>query len=349
MIARMPLEHLGPEVLPGTPEYEWVSSVVAAVERRTGRTSRWNRQIYEEASGFQGGKAVADGPLLLSRVDILDPAMRAYNSTDPLTPDQIVAARRAVYGVVHEAVHHLSDPGDDSAPDAVRHGSPEEIALEESLADTEAIRIELDVIRDIGMDRAVPRIVDLHITASSYSAYNEGLNRVVDGLSEITDRHPDDIRSEIHRTPIPQRYNAMADLIIDRRLADLADFRTELRSRLAEPLRSELGALSKYQPIDRPAEVTPQQAVDLGGQYAQRAIREVRERLPALRTQYAAVADMRRFLGEHTAAGRSAAGGGAAAGGAASGVAAGAVASGVAAEAAGKVLPFRRDRGQAVE
>ncbi|TCO14876.1 hypothetical protein EV652_12380 [Kribbella steppae] len=346
---------VGAEILPGTQEYEWVSSVVAAVERRTGRTSRWNRQLFEEGSGFKGGKAVADGPLLLSRADVLDPVMRAYDTTAPLTPDQIVAARAAAYVVVHEAVHHLSDPGDDSAAEAVWHGSPEETALEEALADTETMRIETDVIRDIGMDRDVPRILDLHITGDGpYSAYNEGLDGVVHGLAELTDRDPDDIRSTIHQTPMPQRYNAMADLIIDKRLSDLAEHRTEFRAWLAAPLRSELGALAKYQDLDRPAVVTPQRAADLGAEHARRAVREVGKRLTSLRTQYDARADMRRFLGEHTGAGRSATGGGTAAGGGAASGTAAAVrgpASGAAAAAAAvaSVLPFRRDRGQAVE
>ncbi len=200
------------------------------------------------------------------------------------------------------------------------------------------------------MDQAVPRILDLHLTGDgAYSAYNEGLDGVVHGLSELTGQHPDDIRSTIHQTPMPQRYNAMADLIIAHRLDESPEDRTELRARLGEPFRFELGALAKYQNLDRPAVVTPQEAADIGAHHAQRALRDVRKRLATVGTQDPAVADMRRFLGEHTAAGRSAAGGGAAAGGAASGVAAGAVASNVAAAAAGKVLPFTRDRGQAVE
>ncbi|MFG1815628.1 hypothetical protein ACGFIF_17805 [Kribbella sp. NPDC049174] len=336
---------VGAEVLPGTPEYEWVSSVVAAVERRTGRTSRWDRRLYEGPSDQSGGKAVANGPLILARKNVLDPVVRAYTAQAPLTPDEIVAARQAVYVTVHEAVHHLSDAGDEEAPDAVWHGSPAEIALEEGLADTEAVRIEMDIIRDIGMDRAVPRILDLHISAAEYSAYNQAVDDVVHGLAELTEQHPDDVRAVIHRTPMAQRYAAMADLVIDHRLGDLTEHRAELRARLAEPLRSGLGALPRYEGHDRPAEMSPQQAADIGAQHAQRAVREVGRRLPQLRSQYAAVADMQRFLGEHTGH-STAAGAGAGAGGAAAG--AGAAASGAAAAAA-VVLPFRRELGRAVE
>jgi hypothetical protein len=70
---------LGREILPHTREYQWVASIVDAVERRTGRPSSWSRRLYEEL-GETTGMAQLDGPMTIRR-DVLDSVMHAYDAT----------------------------------------------------------------------------------------------------------------------------------------------------------------------------------------------------------------------------------------------------------------------------
>jgi hypothetical protein len=272
---------LGPEILPGTREYEWVASIVDAVERRTGRRSSWNRRLYE-AIGESDGWAGIDGPLSIKR-NVLDAVMHAYDATGPLGLQETGGARVAVMLVVHETDHHQNSVGDETAPDAVAYTSAEGVAVTEGLADINRDRIVDQVIDDIGMDQAVPRIHDLTAT-TPYAGYQTGVQGVLDGLHEISGRSPEEVLTAVDRTPFAQRYNAMADVVIDSRLDGLMppEHRSQIRLRLTRPLREELGKLAGYDPKTD----LPNALADRGRAAAATAVERLGSELAAIESHY---------------------------------------------------------------
>jgi hypothetical protein len=173
---------LGPEITPGTREYEWVASIIAARERRTGEPTGWNGRLYEQPDNDIHAAAHGDGSLSVNRDNILQPVLQAYDARRELSADELRLARRGAIVILHEVEHLGSYRGDDTAPDAVELDSPEEEAVAESLADTRAIRDVNPIIVAIGMHTAVPGVLDADDTIT-YAAYNAGMDTVVTGLS----------------------------------------------------------------------------------------------------------------------------------------------------------------------
>jgi hypothetical protein len=235
----------GPEILPGTPEYQWVASIVRAVERRSGARSSWNGKLYEQHTAVLAGAIHFDGSMSMSP-RLLAAARLAYTADRPLTDDEKLTAKFAAIMVAHEARHLSSNLGDDTAPDAVKIGSAAEWALEEGLNDTWTHRHAEAVIQDIGMDEVVPGIADVEAPCS-YPGFMAATDGVVHGLAETTELAPEKVRDTIHRTPRPQRFNAMADLAIDQRLRGLMpeSHRAQLRYRFGGEIKRELGTLSE--------------------------------------------------------------------------------------------------------
>ncbi|MGW7685504.1 hypothetical protein ACWGID_32480 [Kribbella sp. NPDC054772] len=151
----MPTSLRGLEIRPDTREYQWVARVVAAVEHRTGRASTWNRRPYDEHSGI-AASAEYNGPMTISRYQVLDPVMEAYDASGPPDLQTRGAAHIGAMVVVHETDHHQHEAGDEDAPDAVGRFSEECVAVREGLSDSNAARLTDPIIRDIGMDKAVP-------------------------------------------------------------------------------------------------------------------------------------------------------------------------------------------------
>jgi hypothetical protein len=279
----MPIDLLGPEVLPGTREYEWVASVVAAVERRTGRPSSWNRRLYEEL-GETGGIAQIGGHLRLSREHVLDPVLRAYDANRPTDLETTGGARLGVLLLVHEIDHQQHEEGDETAPDAVRHASKAGEALTEGLADSNRDRIADPVMHDIGIDAAVPRIHDLTVP-TLYGGYQAGVEGVLHGLHTISGRPADEVRTAVDVTPFAQRYNAMADVLIDSRLRGVMppEHRSQIRLRLTRPLQEELGSLTDHYNAMRE---TPQQLTDRGRDTGARAVLRLEQELSTVEAHY---------------------------------------------------------------
>jgi hypothetical protein len=280
---------MGSEILPSTREYQWVASIVDAVERQTGVRSGWNRRLFEEPSE-RSGKAYMNGPMTLNRQDVLDPVLHAYDATEPLGLAKTGHARFSAMVVVHETDHHQCDEGDDKAPDAVRHAAPENAVLTEGLAEVNSSRVIQAVIRDSGMEAEVPRIQDV-LMPSLYPGYHAGVEQALSGLSTISGRSLDDVLATVNRTPIAQRYNAMADVLIDARLDGLMppEHRSQIRLRLTEPLRERLGALRQFESA---ASLDPQAGADQARGYATRALRTVERELGSVERHY-------RQYGEH--------------------------------------------------
>lgn len=308
---------LGPEILPGTREYQWVAYVVEAVERRTGRPSSWNRRLYEDRTGVLAA-AVPSGPMSVSRAEILAPVMRAYDAPETLSLDGRQRAGLGVWVIVHETDHHQAELGDAAAPDAIQELSPEDEALSEGLADLKAARLTGPIMQDIQMDQAIPGSLGA-FSGSLYPGYRAGADGVLTGLHRTTGLPREDVLSAIEQTPRLQRYNTMADLVIATRLAGLMPpaHMPQVRQRLSRPLRHELAGLHKYESAPYPDAL----ALDgLGREFSARAIRNVERTVDAIEQQYRQssggleTAHLRQFLDNGPQSDR---GAGAAAGGAA--------------------------------
>ncbi|MFF0265015.1 hypothetical protein [Kribbella sp. NPDC004536] len=281
----MPHDLVGPEILPGTREYDWVARVVDAMERRTGRASSWNRRLYEEL-GDHAGVAQLGGPLTLRRDLVLEPVFRAYDANRPTDLETTWAARRGALLLIHEIDHHLHEEGDENAPDAVPYRSREGEALTEGLADSNRDRYARTILSDIGMDEAVPRIHDTTVV-TPYGGYQLGVEGVLDGLRTLSGRSSDDVWEAVDSTPFAQRYNAMADVVIDSRLKDLMppEHRSQIRLRLAKPLREELGSLTDAY---RAVAETIVQLTDRGRETGARAVERLTQELAAVEAHYRA-------------------------------------------------------------
>ena len=273
---------MGPEILPTTREYQWIASIVEAVERRTGRRSSWNRRLYEELSGT-GGTAQVDGPMTVNRPLVLEPVMRAYDATGPLSLEEVGWARIGAMLVVHETDHHQHEVGDEHAPDAVRFASMESEVLTEGLADSNRDRIVDQVITDIGMDKAIPRIHEVR-AVMPYAGYQAGVEGVLQGLHTISGRSREEVHAAVDGTPFAQRYNALADVVIDSRLKNLMppEHRSQIRLRLSRPLREELGSLGNYSAENEP----PVKLAERGRETAARAIQQLERELGAIEQHY---------------------------------------------------------------
>ncbi|WP_344233061.1 hypothetical protein [Kribbella hippodromi] len=259
-----------------------MAQVVAAVERRTGRPSSWNRRLYEERSGM-GATAQPNGPLSINGPEVLDPLFRAYDATEPLDDWTTRQARAAVLVVVHETDHHQHQGGDQNAPDAVRFDSMECDPVTEGLADSNAHRLLDPVIDDIGMADAFPRIHEVDVV-SSYTGYQAGVEGVLDGLQRISGRPWDEVHAAVDSAPFVQRYNAMADVVIDSRLDGLMppEHRSQLRLVLGQPLREELGLLAEYDL----AHVVPDLLADRGQESGAKAVQRLEQEVQAVEQHY---------------------------------------------------------------
>lgn len=284
----MPHRLTGSEILPSTREYQWVASIVAALERRTGLPSSWNRRLYDEL-GDVGATAQFNGPMTISRERILEPVMRAYDATGPSDLATAGWARIGAMVVVHEIDHHQHEVGDEDAPDAVRFDSMENEVLTEGLADSNRDQFADKVIQDIGMDKAVPEVLEVH-AVMPYAGYQAGVEGVLQGLHTISGRSQREVWTAVDRTPFAQRYNAMADVVIDSRLNGLMppEHRSQIRLRLGRPLQEELASLTAYNAEMEP----PVQLAARGRDTGTRAVQRLEQELGAIEQHY-------RQYGEH--------------------------------------------------
>jgi hypothetical protein len=311
---------MGPEILPGTREYQWVASVVEATERLTGRPSSWNRRLYEQL-GESAGSAQSDGTMTISRPQVLEPVMRAYDAPGSVDLPTTEGARAGVMIVVHETDHHQHEFGYAFEPDAIQLASPEYTVATEGLAANNRDRVVDPVIQDIGMDNVVPRILEAPMI-SAYAGYQAGVEGVLHGLHTLSGMSPYEVWETVDQAPFVQRYNAMADVLIDSRLKDLMpeQDRSEIRRQLSQPLKDELGSLTQYTLGIEP----PDQLAQRGRETGARAVLRVEQVLKGVEAEYrlsvdAETARLRQFLevGGAAARGGAAAGGGAAGGAAA--------------------------------
>jgi hypothetical protein len=240
-------DQLGPEIPPGSPEYIWVSSIISAVEKRTGTSSRWNGRLYEEPNPAYLGSAHHDGSMTVSPKNVLEPVRDAYTGR-PMKANDYIRVRDAVLTVTHEAAHLTSHLGDPAGPGAHPVGDPADRALEEGLAESWTHRNVDAVIYDIGMDRSVPGVIGPP-NVDAYKAYSAATNSLAQGLGTVAGVPPDEVRRQLHGADRAQRWNKVADLMIDRRLGGLMppEHRDVVRQNLVQPLRTEFAKLPAVQ------------------------------------------------------------------------------------------------------
>jgi hypothetical protein len=290
-------------------EYLWVDSVIRSVEKLTGRPSRWNGDLYEETEPEVAGSALDSGGMTLSRASVLAPVARVYSADHPLTPTELIDARDAILTAVHEAKHLTNALGDEAAPCATPVYSPDTLALEEGLTEVWARRRIDAVIQDLGMDRLQPELLTVD-AADAYPAYTAATGELVRGIADVAGLPQVQVRDRIDQADRAQRWSAIADLVIDQRLADVLPDgdRAAVRTQLIGTMRPHLADVAGAQASDHLAAAAK---ADGGRQAAGRAVIGLSTTTAGLEDHYrnavseqpsqdAAVDHLRKFLGNST-------------------------------------------------
>jgi hypothetical protein len=230
----------GPEILPGTWEHDWVSSVVAKAAEYSGRPSHWNGKLYEQA-GPVAGLCHADGSMTISRPYVLDQARPVYTAEQTPSDDELFAAASATRAALFQAHVSLSDVGDDSVPGATPNGSLEDIALENARADRFTQKYGGRAAEDL-----TQHPLPMHSQAAAFPAYTTATDELMYPLVPATGTPLNELRDLIDSAERPQRFNAIADRVIDTQLGDLVpeSHRTQLREDLTGPMRRTLAGLA---------------------------------------------------------------------------------------------------------
>ncbi|MDX6284119.1 MAG: hypothetical protein QOH03_5190 [Kribbellaceae bacterium] len=265
-------------------EYQWVRNAIRSVEKLSGRPSRWNGELYEEPRKGVLGSAKDGGAMTLSVDRVLKPIAMAYTAGRPLTEDELVQVRDAVLTVVHEA-DHLGHPlGDENAAGATPVYSPDNLAVEEGLTETWAHRNVDAVIRDAGMHVANPELLTTD-SGDSYPAYTAATDELISGAAQVSGLPPSQVRAAMEQADRTQRFAAVADLVIDERLADVMppQDREAVQAQLIQTMRPPFGEVAVSQQSDQLSGVEKSIA---GHQSAQRAVTALSTTTAGLEEQY---------------------------------------------------------------
>ena len=228
------------EIPPGSPEYIWVSNVIAAVEKRTGLSTCWNGKLYDETDPKYLGSANPDNSLAISRSKLLDVVRDAMQGKQ-LSRREAAVLRDAVLTTVHEAMH-LSVPGARQPTDAA------DVALDEGLVESWT-HANLDaVIYDLELDQVQPDIIR-QPSVDTYYAYTAAVGALAHGLGTVAQVDAEEIRRTLLAAEPTRRWDAVADLIIDQRLDGLMppEDRATVRRELTDRMRAEFGSLPEIQ------------------------------------------------------------------------------------------------------
>jgi hypothetical protein len=230
----------GPEILPGTWEHQWVSSVVAKAAEYAGRPSHWNGKLYEQP-GPVSGAYLTDGSMTISRTHVLDPARPAFTPEQTPTRDELAAAASATRMAVYQARLSLSEFGDDTVPGATPLGSLEDLALEQGLADRFTQQYSGRIAEDL-----TEQPLSMLGQSPAFPAYTTATDRLLYPVGGAAGMGPEKLRDLIENTERTQRLNVIADAVLDHQLGDLVpdSHRDQLRQDLTGPLRRGLGGLT---------------------------------------------------------------------------------------------------------
>jgi hypothetical protein len=230
----------GPEILPGTPEYEWMSSVVAKVAEYADRPTHWNGKLYEQP-GPVSGIYQPDGSMTISREYVLDPARPAFTPEHTATSNELSAAAGATHMAIFQARLSLSELGDGTVPGATPVGSLEDLALENALADRFTARYGGRIAEDL-TDQPLSMLGQ----SPAFRAYTTATDRLMNSVGGVAGMGPEKLRDLVESTGRPQRFNAIADAALDSQLGELVpeSHRDQLRQDLTGPLRRGLRGLA---------------------------------------------------------------------------------------------------------
>lgn len=290
-------------------EYKWVAAVIRSVEKHSGRPSRWNGELHEELTPEALGSAYDKGGMTVSVAGVLQPVSHADTVGRPLNEIELLELRDAILTVVHETEHLTHQLGDESPPGAVSAYSPEALVIEEGLTEDWAHRHVNAVIQDLGMHAANPELLTTE-SFDSYPAYTAATDELIKGTAQVTGLQPSQVRTALEQADRTQRLAAIADLVIDRRMAEVlpAQDHEAVRTQLVNAMRPDLAGVESVQTSKVESDI----GKNIGGhQAAQRAVTALSTTAAELENKYrdAAISQapqagevdhLRKFLGSGT-------------------------------------------------
>jgi hypothetical protein len=249
------------EISPQSWEYRLVAAVIYAVDQRFGGTAaaprtHWNGVLFEEPEPDLLGTAGDDGSMSVSIENVLEPLRRARDLDRPLTGGEAWELRDAMGTLTHEAVHLLTQIGDETAPEAYPYDSA---AIADNEGRTEHwTHVNLDdVIRDVFPDAGLEHVQDDVLDQTSldaYPAYTAAARQLDLALAARSGLTSTEVTEKLLLSDDAQRWNVAVDLVIDERLVKPGlmpeAHRAEVRRRLVEPLRDSLSGLEAVEAND---------------------------------------------------------------------------------------------------
>ncbi|HET6738752.1 MAG TPA: hypothetical protein VFH76_07460 [Kribbella sp.] len=282
------------EIDPQSWEYRLVAAVVLAVDQRFGGTAAaprtsWTGLLLEEPDPDLLGTAGDDGSMSVSVANVLAPLREARDLDRPLTGGEALELRDSIGTLAHEAAHLVTKAGDHTAPDAYPYDSAAEADNEgrtESWTHDNLDQIIGDVFPDAGLAHVTADVLSQE-SIDAYPAYTAAARDLDRGVAARSGLTHQQVTQKLMLTDDADRWNVMADLVIDERLAKPGlmpeSDRADVRRRLIAPLRDALSGLEAVQDDEL---LDSSRQSDLSAEAAQKAIAGLDRELHRIERSY---------------------------------------------------------------
>jgi hypothetical protein len=229
-------------------QHAWAALRISGADQ-----TAWNGEIVEAGQGILG-LAHWDGTLHLDRDCILEPLRDLYaRAGEPRSEAELLRGREALVTLLHEQSHFLGPA--DATQEAARAAFklPGSRALEEGVAEAWAHDHLNEYIRELGIDKVAPGILDVR-SEPSYAAFVPAVRLFTADLDRLSGAPDGETLQLLNRqTAEGQWHQAVTRLYHSTRLPHLVppDQAPAVRLHLEQALRSSFKGLELYEPLPR--------------------------------------------------------------------------------------------------